>query len=203
MVPVIPALLFLGGAATVGLGIAGTNKLLEKRHKAEVAQRKGTSRKLQKELEGLKTSLRSRIDAEIQEVLVDAEKLRRHLVSSVEVSGPEEKRFSMRVDLRPDEMIVMWTDGGGVQRQTYATDASLTGIAFAARGFDGTTIDRIKVPSLNVDLVVTKAEIMRAGSAATVGVNLVEFEDNENSWLLWVELMTRVGRVDIGLGDGV
>ncbi|MBF0130641.1 MAG: hypothetical protein HQL33_11675 [Alphaproteobacteria bacterium] len=200
MFPIISALLFLGGAATVGLGIGGTKQIIKMKKSAETNRRREVSHKLQEDLEGLKTSLRSRIDEEIQAVLFDAEQLRRHLVEDVDNIRPEEKRFSMDVSLRSDEMAVFWVDNGGNRRHTSVAKASLTGISFEARGFDAVGIERITLDSLGISLGVKKADVVSRDNGAMVTATLVEFEDNENSWLTWVELMTRVGRVD-ALGE--
>lgn len=196
MLSILSSLLFLGGAATVGVGIGGTKRIVRKKGEAEAKIERRAKQKLQNDLEGLKHSLRSRIDEEIQAVLVDAEKLRRHLVEDMEVIAPEEKRFSMSIALRSDEMTVFWDDRGGTCRHTHVASASLNGIVFEARGFDADGVTRITVESLGVSLVVSKAEVVSRDNGAVVTVTLVEFEDNENSWLTWVELMTRIGQVD-------
>lgn len=196
MFPIISALLFLGGATTVGLGIGGAKRIAKMRGATEVSRRRETTKKLQADLEGLKTSLRSRIDEEIQAVLVDAEMLRRHLVEDMDVIKPEEKRFSMNIALRSNEMSVIWNDRGGIRRHTSVLKTTLSGIVFEARGFDADTIERITVDSMGINLVVTKADVVSRNNGAEVSVTLVEFEDNENSWLTWVELMTRIGQID-------
>lgn len=198
MFPIVSALLFLGGAATFGLGVTGVKKIREVRAK-DSPQTRVAKKKLQQDLDGLKISLRSRIDEEIQEVLVDAEELRRHLATDVQLLETHERRFSLRVILMPTEMNVYWKDRSGLLRQGYVKDASLTGISFDAPESDVDSIVKITVPSLRVSLAVKKADVTHRG-VAEVAVAFIEFEDNEDSWLVWVDLMTRVGQASSIIG---
>jgi hypothetical protein len=194
--PLIPVggLLFVGGAVIVSASIGGINLLRKKSRKAGKVRGKRTKQvKLKKDLDGLKDSLLGQIDANVQDTMVEAEALRRKFAGEVDAMVRTERRFSMRVDLQPGEMEVYWTNKNGSSHTGMAVNCSMNGVFFEADDFDADGIDRITSPKADVDLVVEGSSIIRVGEGR-VAIMVAEFENNEDSWMIWIELMSRLGK---------
>ena len=194
--PLIPVggLLFVGGAVIVSASIGGINLLRKKSRKAGKIRGKRTKQvKLKKDLDGLKDSLLGQIDANVQDTMVEAEALRRKFAGEVDAMVRTERRFSMRVDLQPGEMEVYWTNKNGSSHTGMAVNCSMNGVFFEADDFDADGIDRITSPKADVDLVVEGSSIIRVGEGR-VAIMVAEFENNEDSWMIWIELMSRLGK---------
>ena len=194
--PLIPVggLLFVGGAVIVSASIGGINLLRKKSRKAGKVRGKRTKQvKLKKDLDGLKDSLLGQIDANVQDTMVEAEALRRKFAGEVDAMVRTERRFSMRVDLQPGEMEVYWTNKNGSSHTGMAVNCSMNGVFFEADDFDADGIDRITSPKADVDLVVEGSSIIRVAEGH-VAIMVAEFENNEDSWMIWIELMSRLGK---------
>ena len=194
--PLIPVggLLFVGGAVIVSASIGGINLLRKKSRKAGKIRGKRTKQvKLKKDLDGLKDSLLGQIDANVQDTMVEAEALRRKFAGEVDAMVRTERRFSMRVDLQPGEMEVYWTNKNGSSHTGMAVNCSMNGVFFEADDFDADGIDRITSPKADVDLVVEGSSIIRVAEGH-VAIMVAEFENNEDSWMIWIELMSRLGK---------
>ncbi len=114
----------------------------------------------------------------------------------------KEKRHSMHVVPRADEMTVYWTSRTGAVRYASINKLFLTGFEFTIRGFDGETVTRIDVPGRNASFDIAKADVMRR-NASTIAVNLISFKDNQHDWPLWLETLSHVGYIDSKVWESV
>ncbi len=112
-------------------------------------------------------------------------------VSGTDWLTDRERRFSLRVAAPPGAMIIHWTNRDGAQFLGMAINISLHGVLFEAPRFDAESIDRVVCSRLNIDLKVTKSAILRSDVDGAVAV-LEEFEDNVDSKMRWIELLTRI-----------
>ena len=102
-----------------------------------------------------------------------------------------DRRFALRIKVPPGEMIVygMDTNGQGIKRR--AIDISMHGVKFHARNTTVRSVERVVFPSYNVALIVKSARIHRQGGADAVAA-IDSFENDADSWMRWIELMTRL-----------
>ncbi len=181
---------FLVGAATFSAIISGTTAFIRKRKIQGRLKYKGD--KLKADLGSLKHSLLSHIDEDVSEVIVEAEALRRRFVSNLGETIRKERRFSMRVNLKPGEMIIHWVNTDGSIVSGNAINCSMTGILFEAETFDADCISSIEVPGSSIEISVKSSIIVRQ-SDGKIAIMLGEFDNNEDNWMRWIELMTRLG----------
>ncbi len=103
----------------------------------------------------------------------------------------EERRFSLRFVVPPGAMIIHWTNRDGTRHQGRTINVSMRSVLFESPMFDAGSIDRVVCPRLNIDLNVTKSVTTRHEEGKTAAV-LEEFEDDIDSRMAWVELLTRI-----------
>ncbi|MEO5338290.1 MAG: VWA domain-containing protein [Magnetospirillum sp. WYHS-4] len=141
------------------------------------------------------------IDAKVRNALDDAEILRRKLLVDESGAVDVERRFSLRVRVPPGAMVVQWVGADGQNRETPAIDISMHGVKFETHGVGVETLARIICPQMEVVLAVKKFQEIRRDGSRVVAL-LVEFEDNLDDWMRWVEIITRIDIIAAELPSG-
>ncbi|WP_126465070.1 hypothetical protein [Candidatus Terasakiella magnetica] len=91
-------------------------------------------------------------------------------------------------------MVVAWDDASGHSHLAEVKNISLNQVIFDANNFNADTIVEISCPRLDLSFHVVRADL-RNIEDGTVTLGLEEFRDNEDSWMAWVELQTRIDEV--------
>ncbi len=182
---------FIAGTTIVSLAIGGLHTLEKKKKRAE-RRRKLQRSQLKEGLQDLTGTLLDTIDEDVREAMVEAESMRRRVAGELDDVVKTERRFSMRVDLQPGQMMVEWTNSDGATHSGNVINCSMNGLFFQASHFDAEGINRVIVPEADLDLIVTVSSVVRTDTHG-VAVMLAEFENNEDTWMHWIELMTRLG----------
>jgi hypothetical protein len=131
------------------------------------------------------------IDAKVKKALEDAESLRRKLLINESSAVSVERRFSLRVVVPPGAMDVHWIAQSGQPAQSPAIDISMQSVKFAAGEAEVKAVTRIICPKMGVELGVVQSKINRQEAQHAVAT-LVEFDNNLDDWMCWVEIITRI-----------
>ncbi|MBF0247059.1 MAG: VWA domain-containing protein [Alphaproteobacteria bacterium] len=134
------------------------------------------------------------INDRVAKTLDDAERARRKFMAHGQEELDRERRLSHRVKVPAGAMLVHWTGPDGMPRSAEVSDISLEGLMFRAEDFAADRIERVTCPALVHDLTVV-ACTLRMRDGVNVVVLLDEFADNEDAWMAWVELQTRIDEV--------
>ncbi len=104
---------------------------------------------------------------------------------------PSKAFRSIREQIPRGDMVVHWTNRDGSEHSGDVVNVSMKGVFFETTEFDADGIQRISSEKHGVDLAVKNSIIIRQGESG-VAIMLVEFENDENAWMSWIELMTRL-----------
>ncbi|CAA6606327.1 MAG: VWA domain-containing protein [Alphaproteobacteria bacterium] len=131
------------------------------------------------------------IDAKVKGALDDAEKLRRKLLIAQSEAVKVERRFSLRVAVPSGAMEIQWISADGEKRETPAINLSMHGVKFETHGAEVKVVTKIICPNMDVVLGVKKFQEIRRDGSSSVAL-LIEFENNLDDWMRWVEIITRI-----------
>ncbi|CAA7622134.1 conserved hypothetical protein [Magnetospirillum sp. LM-5] len=131
------------------------------------------------------------IDAKVKGALDDAEKLRRKLLIAESEAVKVERRFSLRVAVPSGAMEIQWISADGEKRETAAINLSMHGVKFETHGAEVKAVTKIICPNMDVVLGVKKFQEIRRDGSRSVAL-LIEFENNLDDWMRWVEIITRI-----------
>jgi len=118
--------------------------------------------------------------------------LRRQAKARRPRATPSKGFRSIRERVPRGDIVVHWTNRDGSRHMGDAVNVSMKGIYFESTDFDSDGIDLIASGKYGLNLVVRSSIVIRHADEG-VAMMLVEFEDDENAWISWIELMTRIG----------
>jgi hypothetical protein len=93
-------------------------------------------------------------------------------------------------------MNVQWTNEDGQKQETPAINISMHGVKFEAQDVKAASVTRIICPNMDVALGVKKSQIVRHDDSSAVAM-LVEFDNNLDDWMRWVEIITRIDQTAV------
>ncbi|CAK0756120.1 VWFA domain-containing protein [Azospirillaceae bacterium] len=129
------------------------------------------------------------IDEKAKNVISDAEMLPKHL--DLGERSIIDQEFSLRIVVPPGAMNILWINQNGDERYGSAINISMHGIKFKTNGCNINSVVKIICPRIRVALKVVRANIVRSNADYAIAM-LIEFENNLDDWMRWVEIITRI-----------
>ncbi len=183
-ITIISATLVFAGAAVTTGGLALLETQWAKYKKRKVYRPKE-----------LKEDVGKLVAADLRRKMAAAKEMREELARVADSYEESNRKFfmrSMRAAVEPGEAFVHWVNQDGSPHRGQCIDLSMRSLAFKGPGFDADGIIRIEVPSRNLDLTVVTSSVIRKTGEDHVAVSLVEFEDDKESWMRWIELVAEI-----------
>ncbi|MEI8347028.1 MAG: hypothetical protein WCG27_06150, partial [Pseudomonadota bacterium] len=135
----------------------------------------------------------SLIDKRIKKITSDTRARLRKMARDRFTGFNQSPEFYIRIPVPPGAMEVRWIDDRGQAGNAPVITISPRGLQFATNSFAASSIGQISCPTLGRDFNVTRSSVHKL-DRSSVFVVLVEFENNTDAWMRWIELLTRIDR---------